>query len=802
MAFSPKLLSRAALLALLLGVPCFCVADSPARPVENFDAHWRFLQADVKDAAQPSFDDAKWRSLDLPHDWSIEGPFAAENPAGGAGAFLPTGIGWYRKHFALPATAAGQRVFIEFDGVMANSDVWINGTHLGQRPNGYVSFRYELTGHLNFGEGKSNVLAVRVNDEDQPASRWYAGAGIYRPVHLIVTNSVHFAPWATFVSTPYVSLERAVVRVQTTLLNQSSAAANAALEISLLDPRGTVVGTVKSAAQKIPAGKSAAFDQQLAIEHPALWDENHPQLYRAKVEAISPNGSLDAETVSFGVRKVYFAADTGFWINGRNLKLKGVCLHDDAGALGTAVPHGTWERRLKLLKQMGVNAIRTSHNPVAPEFLDLCDRLGFFVLDEMFDCWTYAKNPFDYHLDFAQWAQTDVRDTVRRDRNHPSIVIYSAGNEIHDTRDHKLAKKTLTSLLQVFHESDPTRPVTQALFRPNASHDYQNGLADLLDVVGQNYREQELLNAHLEKPTRKIIGTENNHSRVAWLALRDHSEMAGQFLWTGFDYLGESKKWPDFSRPTGIFDRTGYPHVFGLQRESWWSNRPVVHLARRTGKDEPTSIDPGYEHFPKPHSYQPVLYPDWNPANRAAHTEDVEVYSNCAEVELFLNGKSLGAKPLPADASPRTWNVQFAPGSLQAVGRNAGKIVASEELKTAGKPAKILLTTDQSELTPDWNDVAYVTATVVDENGVLVPTAGNLIAFQVQGPGLITAVDNGSINDHDPFQASQRHAFEGRCVAIVKASLPSGKITITARAANLAPATLQMETKAAPAAGE
>jgi beta-galactosidase len=331
----------------------------------------------------------------------------------------------------------------------------------------------------------------------------------------------------------------------------------------------------------VAAGKSADFKQDLAVKAPRLWDLATPALYRAVAKVVEGKTALDDETVPFGVREFRFDADTGFWLNGRNLKIKGVALHHSAGAFGAAVPLRAWERRLEVLKQVGVNAIRTAHNPAAPEFLDLCDRMGFLVMDEMFDCWTVAKNPYDYHQYFRDWSQVDTADTVRRDRNHPSIVVYSAGNEIHDTPKADLAKEILGSLLSVFHQADATRPVSQALFRPNVSHDYDNGLADMLDVVGQNYRENEILAAHAAKPSRKILGTENGHERRVWLALRDNPPYAGQFLWSGIDYLGESRAWPTVASSSGVLDHTGGMKPMSYERQSWWSDRPMVHLTRR-----------------------------------------------------------------------------------------------------------------------------------------------------------------------------------------------------------------------------
>jgi beta-galactosidase len=517
-----------------------------------------------------------------------------------------------------------------------------------------------------------------------------------------------------------------------------------------------------------------------------------PKLYHAVSKIISAGSMMDETTTTFGIREYHFDAGTGFWLNGKNFKIKGVCLHHDGGAFGAAVPLGVWEERLKTLKSLGVNAIRTAHNPPAPEFLDLCDRMGFLVMDEMFDCWTVGKRTLggqslaDYHLYFNEWSKTDERDTILRDRNHPGIILYSVGNEIHDTPKAELAKGILKGLVEVAHEADPTRPVTQALFRPNSSHDYDDGLADMLDVIGQNYRENEILAAHEQNPSRKIIGTENRHDRAAWLALRDNPPYAGQFLWSGIDYLGESRSWPVVAAGSGLLDRTGEPKPMAFERQSWWSGKSMVFVTRRIAPDAAGPADPGYEPAQQDALRRPQdLFPDWTPENSASHDENVEVYSNCKDVELFLNGKSLGVKPLNADASPRVWKVAFAPGMLKAVARNDGKDAATDELRTAGKPAKIVLTTNHDRLPFDWNDVAFVRATVVDQYGIPVPGADNLIAFKVSSPGVIAAVDSANNASQEPFQVDERHAFHGSCVVFVRAGAPSGKMVVTASAPGL-----------------
>ncbi len=746
---------------------------------ENFDAGWRFLQADATGLEQSQCDDSAWRRLNVLHDWSIEGSFAETNSAGGAGGFLPSGIAWYRKHFTLPESDSDKAVFIEFDGVMANSDVWINGFHLGHRPYGYVSFDYELTGHLNLTG--DNVIAVRADTSAQPASRWYAGAGIYRHVRLVATDQTHLAYNGIFLSTPEVLPARATVKIETLVTNESDSPREISVETKLVSPTGESAATSETTGA-IAGHTATRFQQQIVLPQPQLWNLDDPRLYHAVSTVHAGDVILDEQTTAFGIRDAHFEADTGFWLNGKNFKIKGVCLHADGGAFGAAIPVSIWEARLKTLKALGVNAIRTAHNPPAPEFLDLCDRMGFLVMDEMFDCWTVGKNPFDYHLYFNQWSQTDERDTILRDRNHPSVIIYSVGNEIHDTPQGAKAKRILRGLVEVAHAADPTRPVTQALFRPNVSHDYDDGLADLLDVIGQNYRENEILAAHAAKPSRKILGTENTHDRKQWTAVRDHPAYAGQFLWTGVDYLGESRRWPLVGHSSGLLDRTGAPRPVAFERQSWWTDTPMVFTVRRLAQTDAMPVDPGYAADEK---YSQVLFPDWTPKNPLPHMENVEVYSNCKQVELFLNGQSLGAKTINADASPRNWQVPFAPGVLQAVGRNDDQTAVTNELRTAGEPAKIVLSTETPTLSPGFDHVAIVRVRITDKDGTEILRANDLISFALSGPGEIAAVDNGDNTSHEPFQTRSRHAYGGKCVAFVRATAASGQIILTATAPGL-----------------
>jgi beta-galactosidase len=818
---------RTFLLASVLLVPLAQTAAAQPHPrqIQQFTTDWRFLQSDTPGAESSTFDDSSWKPVTLPHDWSIAGPVEENAPSRAAGGFFPTGIGWYRRTLALPKLDPAKRTFIAFDGIMANSDIYCNGELLGHRPYGYVSFNYDLTPHLHAGK---NIIAVRVDDSQQPASRWYPGAGINRQVRLITTSQIHIAPWGTYVTTPLVSAASATIHVRVTVTNDSLQPTTITLAPELTTPTGAREPAFRSKPTIIPAHATADLDAETTLPNPDRWDLDHPALYTVHAELLSNNKPIDNEDVPFGIREFHFDPDQGFFLNGKHHKIYGVALHTDAGALGTAVPLAAWQRRLTALRALGVNAIRTAHNPPAPEFLDLADRMGFLVMDEMFDCWTVAKNPYDYHLYFKEWSLRDTADTVRRDRNHPSIILWSAGNEIHDTPKPDIAIPILKSLVDTFHANDPTRPVTQALFRPNVSHDYDNGLADLLDVVGQNYREQEILKAHADKPTRKIIGTENTHDRNQWVAMRDHPEYSGQFLWSGIDYLGEAGRWPSIGAGSGLLLTTSLPRARAFERQSWWSTQPMVRIARRVQAAHRGPIDPGYASptssnqaattapntplDPTTRFGQPLLL-DWTPAyflqdDQSPHTENVEIYTNAEEVELFLNEKSLGTQKLHSDASPITFQVPFAAGTLKAIARTNGKAIAQDELRTAGKPARILLTTGlnaahltnppQPEtapvFTPDWNDITYATATLVDANGTVIPDSTTVIHFATSGPGKIIAVDNGNVLDHDPFHATERKLYEGHAIAILRATASSDNITLTATTEGLPPATLILQT--------
>ncbi len=739
------------------------------RQVVSLDKDWMFLKGEAPGAEKPEFDDSEWRQLGVPHDWSIEGPYDRQNATGRGGGYLPAGIGWYRKTFSLDNSEANKLHTIEFDGVMANSEVWINGVHLGKRPFGYISFVYDLTKHLNFGENKQNVIAVKVDNSVQPASRYYAGAGIYRHVRLKSVNPVHFTHWGTFVTSPEVNSSEASVNIETEVENSSGKDDVYTILVDIVDEAGKVVASARKE-QSFPAGDKVKIDQTVEISNPKLWNFEAPNLYKAVTKILNEDKVLDNQSIRFGIRDIRFEAATGFWLNDQNYKLKGVCMHHDAGAVGAAVPRSVWRERLEKLKEVGVNAIRTGHNPMAPEFLDLCDEMGFAVMDETFDTWTSAKNNGEkgYNLHWEEWWERDTHDMVVRDRNHPSIVIYSVGNEIRDNLNSDEGFKKYEDQENLVHSLDPTRPVTMALFRPGSSKVYTNGLAEKMDVVGQNYRPNELVAAHEANPHWKVIGTENGHDLRTWLTLRDNDYMAGQFLWTGFDYLGEAD-WPETTFNKGLFDRVGNWKQQALQRQSWWVDEPVVNLVRK-------SKNAGNGDW----------VADWTPADFDTYDiAKVEVYSNCDEVELFLNNRSLGTLTKPENDAPREWDVNFEEGTIKAVGKNNGKEVALREFTSAGAPAKIAISSSKTSISDDWEDVRMVTAEIRDENGIRNPNSDQLVKFSVSGPGEIIAVDNGNILSHDSYQDPQRYTHQGKVVAYIRAKKGDGDVVVKAEADGL-----------------
>jgi beta-galactosidase len=776
------------------------------------DPGWRFNLGDSPGAELAGLDDRGWRRLDLPHDWSIEGTMRQDAPGGGRMGFYPGGIGWYRKAFRMPAGSAGAKSSLEFDGVYMNSDVWINGVHLGKRPYGYIGFAYDISDHLVSGV---NVVAVRVDNSAQPNSRWYSGSGIDRHVWLTTTNPVHVERGGIYVTTPHADSAGAEVAVRTTVVSER-AAAHGTIRSVVIDDAGHEVAHEETAFD-VAAGQQASLDQHLSVTSPRLWSDDSPAMYALRTEVLDGTRGVDAVTTPFGIRTIAWEADRGFLLNGRHVKLRGVNLHHDAGGLGAAVPERVWERRLAALKAMGVNAIRTSHNPPTPEFLNLCDRMGFLVMAEAFDEWTIGKVPEGYHKYFEEWSERDVTDFVHRDRNHPSIVLWSAGNEIGE-QSTPAGAGVLRRLVGFFHREDPTRPVTTG--NDNIVADGHPATLAFLtseDIVGYNYvdrwHERRELMADQDRhdhPDWRMIGTESGNifqsrdekyslgadsasvhanynggmvqaeRRWKWVSLHDY--FAGDFMWTGIDYLGESV-WPFRGFPSGVLDITGRPKDAYYLYQSQWTSQPVLHL-----------------------------FPHWNWPGREGQTIPVIAYTNCNSVELFLNGRSLGEKRLefPAQGTSGGWNsyalpvvnpttgdlhlewdVPYQPGVLRAVGkRRDGTVACHDEIRTASPPAAIRLVADRDTVTDAASDVAHVAFEIIDSAGTVVPTAANVVQVTVTG-GSILALDNADLTDRDPYRAGQRHAFNGRGLAVLRASSP-GQLHVSASAEGLAAASIDV----------
>ena len=816
-----------------------CQTNKNTRVTEKFTRDWKFNPGDSEEFKNPKFNDSEWRILNLPHDWSIEGEFSADNPASPGGGALPGGIGWYRKTFEVPQTDDGKMIFIDFDGVYQKSEVWINGNYLGMRPYGYSSFRYDLTPYLNFGG--ENVIAVKVDNSEQPNSRWYSGSGIYRNVWLVKTGKVYVDHWGTFVTTPKVDAKNTTVEVKTKIVNQTGKSADLKFKTSILDPDGKVAAT-----SEINAGSwdkpDQEFVQNLNLVNPKLWDLDDPNIYKAVTEVFFDGNLTDTYETTFGVRTFNFDAENGFFLNGEQVKILGVCNHHDLGCLGAAINTRALERQLEILKEMGCNSIRTSHNPPAPELLDLCDKMGFIVQDETFDMWRKKKTQYDYSRYFPEWHERDLTDHILRDRNHPSVIMWSIGNEVleqwqdvnADTLDIQQANLILnfeknvddevinsgemsvnslitTTLANIVKSLDSTRPVTAACNEVNPRNNlFKSGS---LDLMGFNYHHQNFADFNKNYPGQKLIISEstsalmtrgfyqmpsdsmfiwpdsyppsgkpygneeqqcssydNTHApwgsthEETWKLVKKYDHVAGMYIWTGFDYLGEPTPywWPSRSSYFGIIDLAGFPKDVYYMYQSEWTDKDVLHVF--------------------PHWNQFDGQSGWKPGQ----TVDVWAYfSNADEVELFLNGNSLGTKKKQGDELHVVWSVPFEAGTLKAVSRKNGEVVLEKEIKTAGEPVQIKLTPDRNEISADGYDLSFVTVEVFDKDGNPVPTADNDIQFTVIGNATIAGVDNGNPVSHESLKGSSIKMFNGKCLVVIQAGENTENIKLLASSEGL-----------------
>jgi beta-galactosidase len=785
----------------------------------TFNQNWSFQKGELGFEHTLEFDDAAWRKLDLPHDWAIEGPFDKKNDARTGG--LPIyGIAWYRKSFMVDKNHEGYSVTVEFDGIMNNAEVYINGQKAGARPYGYTSFEVDLTPYIKFGE--DNVIAVRVNPKELSA-RWYPGAGIYRNVYLNIKNPFSIAYNGTYITTPKITDKKAEVVIKTNFENKRNLQGKYTLLTTIINSKGLEVATSENVFNLKSSSKEV--EDKIIIQKPRLWNLDNPHLYTAKSVLLKNGTPIDNYSTTFGIRSIKYSKENGFELNGAQVKFKGVCLHHDLGPLGSAVNYRATERQSEIMKSIGVNAIRTSHNPPSPEQLELCDKMGILVQVEAFDEWKKGKVENGYHKIWDTWYETDLRDMIKRDRNHPSVVMWSIGNEIRE-QGSKQGGQFAKHLVDICHEEDPTRPVTAGFNQYPAC--INNGLADAVDLVGFNYKPTQYDNVTNKNPNFIVYGAETssvvssrgvyhlpleNYDKHESLQVSSYDiisppwayppdfetyaqeimpQSLGEFVWTGFDYLGEPTPyngrdnetngkwggdWPSRSSYFGIVDLCGFPKDRYYYYKSRWTEEPMVHIL-----------------------------PHWNWEDTPHKEILVYCYTNCDAAELFLNGKSLGKKIMGVDKttipaefswwkkSEKTWdspyrlnwNVAYEPGELKVIAYKEGKQVAEKTIVTSGKASQIQLIPDRTEIDADGNDLSFITVKIEDKNGNFCPLADSLVNFEVSGPATIAAVGNGNAATTEPFQANYRKAFNGLCMLIIKSKRnEKGEIKIIASSENL-----------------
>lgn len=746
---------------------------------------------DSPELAEPQFDDSQWRILNLPHDWAIEGDFNRKNPSGTNGGALPGGIGWYRKSFFAPRGIGSKQVRLEFDGVYMNSTVWINGQEIGTRPYGYISFSYNLTPYLI--PGQNNTIAVRVDNSDQPNSRWYSGCGIFRNVRICVRDSVHIAQWGVFAETA----SEEEIRVGITLESAGEIdTAGIVVENRLIDGEGQVVAS----ASATPDSSLSCFSR-LSLANPRKWSPEYPYLYDLETKVLIGGEEIDCRHTPVGIRTIVFSPQQGLILNGERLKINGVCLHHDLGCLGSAVNKSALRRQLSILKEMGANAVRCSHNPPSLELLDLCDELGLMVMDEAFDMWRQRKTERDYARFFEQWHKRDLEDLVIRDRNHPCIIMWSIGNEVleqwGEEKDASANAALTAELTDIVHRLDPTRPVTSGCNEPDpGNHLFRSGA---LDVIGYNYHDTWFESVPQNFPGKPFVVSESvsslmtrgcyrmpsdsiricpplwedphmdpsfecssyDNCHVPWgctheknlYAVENNDFISGQFIWTGFDYLGEPIPfgWPARSSYFGIVDLAGFPKdIYYMYQSVWRKDLEVLHL-----------------------------FPHWN-WNEGDIIDVWAYFNNADSVELFLNGESCGVQQKHGSSYHCSWRVPFRPGELKAISYKDGQKVCESIRRTATEPAFLRLTSDRQKISADGNDLAFITVEVVDENGNLRPHADDDIRFSVKGAGNIAGVDNGSPISLERFKADHRKAYNGKCLVVVRNNGKAGRIRISA----------------------
>ncbi len=760
-----------------------------------FDNSWKFFPGDSPNAGNKDYDDKNWRSLDLPHDWSIEGKIDQKNPTGGGGGYFPAGIGWYRKKFDVPSSWKGKIISIYFEGVYMNSEVFINGKSLGIHPYGYTAFSYDLTPFLYFGSG--NVLSVKVDNSKQMNCRWYSGSGIYRHVWMIVKNPVHVAAWGVNITTPAVSAEKSTVRIKTLIKNESALLQSIILRTRLLD-KDSPVAADNQIKVVLPANTEKEIDQSITVEKPFLWTPGTPHLYQADVTILKDSKVIDKTQNTFGIRSIKFTTENGFQLNGKTIKINGGCVHHDNGCLGAAAFNRAEERRVELLKSAGFNAIRTSHNPPSEAFLDACDRLGMMVMDEAFDGWKDNKTPFDYSVYFNEWWQRDIEAMVLRDRNHPSIIIWSTGNEIIERKKPE-AVETAKMLANCIRKNDPTRPVTSAMTTWDKEWEIFDPLFAAHDIGGYNYQLNRAPSDHKRVPSRIMVQTESypRDAFTNWKMIQNNNYIIGDFVWTALDYLGESgigrwyytgektgEHWesdlfPWHAAYCGDIDLTGWRKPISHYRSMLYNNTEKLYLAVREPEPDPLKI------IQTIWSVWPT-WESWTWPGYEGKKLQVEVYSKYPMVRLYLNNELIGEKATSEDQEFKAvFTVPYSPGILSAVGVIDNKEVEKYILQTSGDAALIKIVPDRKKITADGQDLSFIAIEVTDKDGKLQPNAKNQLQFSINGPGVIAGVDNADIKDLDPYYANSRKAWRGRALVVIRSTGNPGVIKLSVNSEGL-----------------
>ena len=754
------------------------------RSKTNFDFDWKFsLNQDAPANAEKNFDDRQWQDVQLPHDWCISQEF--DSKLSGSIAHLHGGIGWYRKTFVVNKKEEGKKISVLFDGIYNRSDVYINGHHLGFRPYGFCYLEYDLTPYIIYGG--ENVIAVRANNldgKDQHA-RWYTGGGIYRHAWILTSNPVHVQTYGTYITTPQVSVERSTVSIRTTVENESQADKRVSVVQIIKDEKGKTLAKSKKQSLNVSKGKNVDFQTELTLNNCKLWSVETPYIYNMTTEVYDGAKKVDSYESTFGVRTAEFTSDRGFLLNGKQVKLKGFCMHQDDASLGAALPYRSMQRRLEICKEYGVNAIRCSHNQPAPEFLDLCDEMGFIVIDEAFDKW---KSGY-YAEYFDEWWKADLSNMIIRDRNHPCVVTWSEGNELQEAWDGTGEGVARAKMLQDFiHELEPTRQVCIA-----CQNRHNEQFSGVTDVVGYNYLEARMLSDHQKFPERKFLvteelpyfcGAEGNirayDTNNPWNIIEENEWIAGGFLWSGMDYIGEAS-WPSHGWPTGLFDinMIEKPRA-AFHRAMWNKDKPLVSIAV---KDQSLDIDHGRDLW-----QWPRMASIWNfPSSYEGLMMEVNTITNCEKVVLYVNGNEMGVKETK-DYPNHTivWNLPFTPGRIEAKGVNGTDTVAHFEIKTAGEPVKLKATPDRSILKADGQDLSYIQLELLDKDGTLVQHLNRKIKGTIEGEGKLIGLINSDLRRTTPFTSKEDNTYFGRAMAIVQTTRKAGEIRLKLEVENMA----------------